>query len=256
MSFGEILDQGFKVLKDHFVLLTSLMATVYVPYSVLGALVKPSVAERGVPSLLNTTGIFMGSLGVLMLVCALPYAQLAVTRAVSDAYLSKPTTFLDAYRAAGPMYTPYLGTCFLMGVCLIGLAILLLVPMVYFAVCWLLVGPIAVVEGTFGRAAMKRSRALTDGYWWRTLGAIFVSSLLGGIVEAGVQLVLGSIPILGPMLTGLVQSIVSTYSSIVMVVVYVDLRCRKEDFDLELLAARVAAGTTGAVTPAVTAGQL
>jgi hypothetical protein len=63
--------------------------------------------------------------------------------------------------------------------------------------------------------------------------------------------VLGSIPLLGPALTGVVQSITAAYTSIALVVLYVDLRCRHEDFDLQLLATQVAKGAPVSRAPAV-----
>lgn len=253
LSFGEILDQSFKVLKDNFVVLTGIMALFYVPYTLLMSLVTPSTPD-GVPRAPDLGTLLPTLVGLLALAAVAPLAQLAVTRAVSEAYLSAPFTLAEAYRTAFKSYVAYVGTCLLVGLAVFGLMLLLIVPGIYFVVAWSLVGPVAVVEGVFGSAAMKRSRALTKGYWWRTWSVLFVATFIAGVVGAGVSAVLGSIPLLGPLLTGCVQSITTAYTSIALVVLYVDLRCRHEDFDLQLLASQVAKGAPVAGTPAVNAG--
>jgi hypothetical protein len=253
LSFGEILDQSFKVLKDNFVVLTGIMAVFYVPYALLMALITPDPAAgaAGIPA----WGVLVPAmLGVLVMLAVLPLSQLAVTRAVSEAYLNTPLTLGEAYKAAVKCYGQYLGTCLLVGLAVMGLMFLLFVPGIYFGVAWSLVGPVAVVEGVFGGAAMKRSRALAKGYWWRTWSVLFVATIIAGIVSAGVGAVLGSIPLLGPVLTGGVQSIAAAYTSIALVVLYVDLRCRHEDFDLQLLANQVAKGAPLAREPAMGTG--
>jgi hypothetical protein len=250
LSFGEILDQSFKVLKDNFVVLTGIMALFYVPYTLLMSLITPT-APSGVPEPPSMGVLLPALLGALAMFAVMPLSQLAATRAVSEAYLSAPFTLAEAYRAALKSYVPYLGTCLLVGLALMGLMLLFIVPGVFFGVAWALVGPVAVVEGTFGTAAMKRSRALTKGNWWRTFGVLFVAAFIAGMVSAGVTAVLGSIPLLGPALTGVVQSITAAYTSIALVVLYVDLRCRHEDFDLQLLASQVAKGAPVARAPAV-----
>lgn len=253
LSFGEILDQSFKVLKDNFVVLTGIMALFYVPYALLMALVTPA-APDGVPQAMGVGVMAAGLLGMLAMFAVLPLSQLAVTRAVSEAYLNTPLTLGEAYRTALKSYMPYLGTCLLVGLAVLGLMFLLIVPGIYFGVAWSLVGPVAVVEGVFGTPAMKRSRALTKGYWWRTWSVFFVATLIAGVVSAGVGAVVGSIPLLGPTLSGLVQAIAAAYTSVALVVLYVDLRCRHEDFDLQLLASQVAKGAPAAGSPVVGAG--
>ncbi len=255
LSFGEILDQSFRVLRDNFAVLTTIMAIFYVPYSLVMPLLKPR-AEAGVPEVPDFGAAMIGLAEMLLMFAALPLTQLAATRAVSDAYLNAPMTVAEAYRAALKIYARYMRTCLLVGLALLGAFFLLIVPALYFGVSWAVVGPVGVVESTFGRAAMKRSRALTKGHWWRTCGVFLVAFVIAAVVGAGVNSVLGAIPVLGAALTGLVQSIAGAYTSIVLVVLYVDLRCRHEDFDLQLLASQVAASAALPRTGAIDAARV
>jgi MFS family permease len=251
LTFGGILDQAFRLMRDHFVTMTSGFVMVYVPYAVaLAALphAKPTAsplatAHRQVSSI----GGSMLALFVFAL-CA-PLAQLLVTAVITDLYLGQPTSLRAAARRARANYRPYLGTTFLMGIALCGAALLFVLPALYLGVCWSLVGPVAVVEGIYGQAALTRSRALVKGYFGRTLGVLFVATFLVSAISAGLRVAFAMIPWLGPALTGAVQGVCAAYASAVVVVLYVDLRSRHEDFDLQLLAAQVANTNGGEARP-------
>src|SRR5207253_4598999 len=84
-------------------------------------------------------------------------ATAAITRAVADNYLGRPTGFSEAYRRIGQSWLPLLGTLFLAAILGIGLFIWFLVPCVgwatglgvlafYGAVIVPLVAPIVVLE--------------------------------------------------------------------------------------------------------------
>ena len=240
LSFGEILDESFKVLKDHFVTLVGICAALYVPFTIVSALVVPAT-EPGVPKPPSLAALGPTLITTLIFLSLFPLTQLAVTRAVAAAYLDTPMTPGEAYRGSIKLYGGYAATLLVSGIAIFGASMLLVLPGIYFAVCWALVGPIFVIEGLRGRAAMRRSRSLMKGYWWRTAGVYVLIGLINGLVVAGVQTVLGAVPILGPALSGVVQSVSTAYAEITLVVLYVELRCRVEDFDLQRLANEVAA---------------
>lgn len=237
-SFGGILDQGFRLLRDHFKSLTVGFLLLYVPYTALNHYIGMGQNE-GVPAM----GQVLAFVGLtLVLLAIMPLMQVTVTIAIADAYLSRPTSFGSAFARARKLYLPYLGTFFLMMFALMGLFLLLFVPGLIFSGYWMLIGPVAVIEGVFGGAAMKRSRALVRGYWWRAVGVAFVSTLLVSLVSGMLDFAFSFIPLIGPLLSGAVQGVTATYAAAVIVVLYVDLRCRHEDFDVQLLAQQVAEG--------------
>jgi len=97
-----------------------------------------------------------------------------------------------------------------------------------------------VLERTFGLRALKRSRELVRGSGARTLGVFLAGSLAVGVLSGILQLALGRVPVLGPIGMGLALSAGASYSSAVLALLYFDIRCRKEAFDLEHLAELVA----------------
>ncbi len=194
----------------------------------------------------------------------------ALTAFVADRYLGKQTTTKQALRVAvrrGPLMMLYsfitilLATLF--GTLLAFGAILLFAVhpvlgvvgfvLAFAGFAWMMnaatvAGPAIIVEGCGPFKAVKRSFQIVRGLWWRTLGC----RLVGWIVTAIPILMISSI--LAGFLTfaggnnesfrwvwsaiaGTVgASIVAPISAAISVLIYVDLRIRKEGFDLEMLA--------------------
>jgi uncharacterized membrane protein len=55
--------------------------------------------------------------------------------------------------------------------------LVLIVPGIYLAVRWYFVPQAVVVEGTRGTAALSRSSALVEGFWWRTFGLVVLANI-------------------------------------------------------------------------------
>ena len=226
LSFTEVLDRAFAVLRDQFWLLVGISAVAWVPYGVLLALAGP----KGL-------GFQAAALLVLMVLGPVAYTALAV--AVAAVYLGSPVTVSEAYRSTRAILVSIVGTYLLMYVFLVLLTILLVLPAVYFAICWVLVSPVMIVEDCFGRAALRRSRTLVSGSWWRTFGLMVVVGLITAVPAGALQLFWSYIPFFGPILNAGTQAVTSSYSLVVLVVYYFDRRCRTEDFDLHHLAQQI-----------------
>ncbi len=237
MSFGEILDMGFRILRNHFVLLVGLEAIVFVPPRVVTDLLT-----RGG----DFTDPFMVLSGMLPVFLALlilqPIIMAAITHAVSESYLSRSVTFGSALRFALRIVLPLLGTWILASlIVMVGFA-LLIIPGLILLLGFAVLTPLMVTEGVFGFAAMERSWALMKGNMLRALGLMIVTGILSGALTAGVDLIAGFIPIVGSVVAGAVQGAANAFWTAALVVLYFDIRCRKEAFDLEHLAQQVESG--------------
>ena len=235
LSFAEILDTAFALLRDHFVVLVAIAAFVYVPFSIAqAALIN---LEPGTPpGTLYWIGI---ALAFIIMIVGGPLAQLAVTFTVAETYLGGKLTIAQAYSKSASLYLPYVGTMLLLVLGMLAGFLLFIIPGIYVAVLWMLVGPVAVIEGIYGPRAMGRSRTLMRGNWWRGASIVFLAALLGSVILAGFDFIFAFIPVIGPVLSGVIQSVVFAFNSAVLVLLYFDLRCRHEDFDLRHLVAQI-----------------
>lgn len=205
-------------------------------------------------------------------------ATAACYRAVGDAYLGgKPgwreslryglrrlhsvawITFLITLATVGIFFAGFLGIAFVVAlgggggaIAILVLGMLGLIPLVlwlYFA--WSVAIPAMLTEDARGTKALGRSFRLVKGRWWPVFGILLVASVATGIIAS----ILGIIPeivLLGDLgnselealaLRGLstaIASILTTpFIAAVTVVLYFDLRVRKEGFDLQLLAQQI-----------------
>jgi len=236
MSFGEILDTGFRVVRNHFGLLVGIASLVYLPLALLTA-----VASIG-PAVAASTALLVAAIPtILFALVAEPIVTAAATFAVGELYLGRSPSFADALRVSFAIILPLLGTSLLAWLCIAGGFVLLIVPGVYLAFAFILIRQIMVLERVFGVAALRRSRELMRGNLWRGAGILFVGVLIANVLAGVLQLALRFVPFIGPLATGLAQAASAAYVSTVGVLLYFDIRCRKEGFDVEHLARLVQA---------------
>jgi hypothetical protein len=234
MAFAEVLDTGFRLLRDHFGLLIGISAALYVPAAVFQAVMQ-SLAKSGSPGVL----LAAGALGGLVIVAVSPIVSVAITFALGEVYLGREVTIGEAFRKGLGILAPVLGTSLLAGLATAGAALLLIVPGIYVGLGFVLLSQVMVLEGQFGGAALRRSFALMKGERLRALGIFLVLSILSAVLSFGVQLALGLVPVVGPIGSGLVSALSGAFAAAVFMALYFDIRCRREAFDLEQLATLV-----------------
>jgi len=242
MSFGEILDTGFRLVRDHFGLFLAIGAVMYVPLGFAGYVLEGAFANAAA-SPDAALGVALTGLG-LGLASALvsPIVVAAITHAIAEKYLGREATFGSSLRVSISILLPLLGTFLLYTLAILGGFFLLLIPGFYFMLAFLLVNQVMVIERTFGTRALRRSRELMRGHLMRGFGILFVAMLIMMVLQTGVDLALSALPVVQPLGTGLVQAVSFAFYSAVGVLLYFDLRCRKEAFDLEHLSRVVAEG--------------
>ena len=203
--------------------------------------------------------IFAGTAGLTSLISLFlgVLATAAITKAVADQYLGRSPSIADSLAFARGRWGTLLRMLFLEGlIVLLGL-IALVIPGVYLFIAFTVAGPVLILEGIGARDSLRRSRNLVRGRWWPVLGVLILSALvnflLGGILGLILQPVLEGVETvrthilvtsLGDMIT---QILAAPLGAAVTVVLYFDLRARKEGFGLHDLQAATA--TPGGAQP-------
>jgi hypothetical protein len=113
-------------------------------------------------------------------------------------------------------------------------AVLLVVPGVIVGVLLVVSVPALVVEGGRARHALSRSVDLVGGHWWHTFGTVLLAWLLLGLVvvlvDAGVGR-LGRGWLAETVAQALSITLVTPFAALVGLLLYLDLRSRKESRD-------------------------
>lgn len=245
MSFAEILDTALRLITNHFVLFVGLFALMNVPMGLVTDYLTPNLPQPGeevaadqAVDLVNS-GIALVLANVLLLSVLYPIALAATTHAIAEQYRGRDIGFGDALQYATAHLLPLTGTWMLASL-IIALGFLaLIIPGIYLALSLALLWPIMVVEKAYGMQAIRRSRTLMSGNFARAFGIFFVAFLIGAVLGGGAQIVLGQVPLVNVVAVPLVQSVSAAYATAAQIVLYFDIRCRQEGFDIEHLASLV-----------------
>jgi hypothetical protein len=237
MSVGEILDTGFRLLRNHFGLLASISAIAYGPLGILQlAGAQFTGVNQGQAGGLTIPLLVVIGIMALVLLIAFPISATAMTMALGDLYLGRPTSAGQALRQSWAILLPVVGTNLLSSI-LVGLAMLLLViPGIWLLFVYWVSPQVMVIERTFGTAALRRSGELMKGNKGRGLVIGFVVLMLMSVVSGGATWALHAWPSINAVASAAVGIATYAFLYAVKVVFYFDVRCRREAFDLEHLA--------------------
>jgi hypothetical protein len=129
----------------------------------------------------------------------------------------------------------------------VAMVVVMLVAGLYIGVRLAMSVPAAVIEGRRWPQAMTRSWSLVHGHWGHVVATLFlawlatglVGSLLVGLTAGFSGLLLGDGWLVRMLLQAAVMSLVVQYLLIVWVLLYLDLRTRKERLDFDTLKAEL-----------------
>jgi hypothetical protein len=241
MAFAEVLDSAFQLLRDHFVLLVGTSAITLVPVQ-LGILLFPRVTLRGAGAIV---------VGALLILIISPFVRALQAFVIGELYLGRSVSLGQAYGKILRIFFPLTGTIFLSSLAIMGATLLLVVPGIYFGLAFVLINQVMVFERTFGAQALSRSRELMQGNFLRAIGILLLEVVMSWTLTFGVGLALRLVPWpwLHALAAGISASVASAFGAAALVVLYFEIRCRKEAFDLEHLARLVEVGDNLAAAP-------
>ena len=231
-DLAALLSETFRIYQNSFLLLLSVSVIGHIPFFI-GAFLSDDLQ-------VVITVFALGFLaGVL--------ASAATTYIVAGGYLGYRGTAASGYAAAlrfGPslllstlIYAAAVGAAVLLSFVIIGIPLL-----VFVLVSWFFYVQAVMIEGKRPMEALSRSWDLVRSNWLRVLGigivyvaitviAVFAASL-PGLLVSGVE----DTTVMGNLLTTAGSAIVAPFSYVGTVVVYMDLRARKEGYDVDSLA--------------------
>jgi len=212
---------------------------------------------------LSFGAIFLGA-GVAGLIWWLgtTLSNAALIKSVSESYLGGDATVGEAYRFVLPKLWRLVWAGILVGLIVFIGILLLIVPGVILAICLALTTQAIVVEDVTAKGGMSRSMKLASGNRGKVCGLLVLLGIIGAIVgwtfgAAGEAL--GSLVSAQSGMTAMVisqsssligQVLVAPIGAAAMILLYYDLRIRKEGFDLEMLAKSLGSSPTATVPDA------
>ncbi|GAC1323408.1 MAG: glycerophosphoryl diester phosphodiesterase membrane domain-containing protein [Thermoleophilaceae bacterium] len=278
LGIGELLDIAINIFTKNAVTLFKVASAVVVPLQLLSvivllltvsdpALIRPNAfgGGGGTRQLNSSDGsALLAGFAAVTVIGALLFvlATAACFKAVSDAYLGERPEWRRSLSFARKHLLSIVWLAILTFACLLLALIPLGIPAVWLYVSWAVATPALLFEDCRGRKALGRSFRLVRRRWWPTFAALLVAFILAGIVNAILSAlfsalastgagdsVLGAAVLNG--LSGTVAQVLTTpFTAAVAVVIYYDLRVRKEGFDLHLMMDRLSSAPQDAAPPA------
>jgi len=121
--------------------------------------------------------------------------------------------------------------------------LLLIIPGILWMLSYSLIVPAIVIEGQNSTSSLRRSRDLIQGYRGKTFCILLIVNLLQVVLGGGVGVVAGiffssetgSGAVLSSAMNNLLSIFLTPLGIIAAILLYYDMRIRKEGFDLEML---------------------
>lgn len=235
ISVWSILERALKLYVANFVHFIAILAVAQVP----AALLRPTQTALGVRPAAFVFAVVVFCLGIL--------SQGALVKSVSEAYLGNKTTLSGSYRSA-LRKLPTLVWATILVLVVIGIGYLFcFAPGIIFSIWLMLTIPAIVLEDMKATQAMGRSKRLVSGYFFKVLWLLIVVGALTLIALLPCFFVRGAVARVAegdPAVSGAMVRMVFVLVLIILtsigiastVVLYYDLRNRKEGLDLATLA--------------------
>jgi hypothetical protein len=211
---------------------------IYLAPLLVAHILNSSIKDTGTP------GAVIGGFSVFF---ASMFVTFPTTVAVSEICLDIKPTVGRSYRRAFAQPGKLIGSYLLAMVIILVGFLVLIIPGLVFSVWYTFIAPAVVLESLAGRAALKRSRELGRGYYLRNFGILFLGillvmvltlllSLLIGVAFGIVAHFLGIGLGLAEFLGGVCGLVMAPPFSILTVLLYYDMRARKEGYAAAQLA--------------------
>ena len=236
-SNSEVLDAAFEIFRSHFAVFFAIGVIATLPGALSFFLTggKPSALALNSPTFPLVAGMTLGSLILY------PFITAAITAAASFAYLGQPVDIVSATRAAFRhpfrVFFVELRKGIFMG---LGFVLFLIPTFIVFK-RYFAVPATTVLEDSGVSRSVHRSRELSAGNGSRIFALLFGTWCFIFIVSIMMQTMAGAIRlgILGSALYLVVLAAITPFYSILAVVLYYDIRIRKEAFDIDLMSQEI-----------------
>ncbi len=257
---GEILSAAFGLYRKHWKALITIVAIITVPLTVIREVLTRALASSTtttetvngvrVPVVTRSFGALLA--GVVILAFFSVFVSLvlqgAIGRACARTLLGQDISPEEAFRFGTKRALPILWVSFLTGLVIAVFGLLLVLrafgAIVFAVIAVFLFTRLAVsvqalvVEDQRGTKALRRSFELTQGRFWHVLGAVLLAGIIAAIVSGVITAIGAAGGIVLRIIFAAIASVITTpFTALVGVLIYIDLRARKESLGPDGLAA-------------------
>jgi hypothetical protein len=274
LPLGELLDETFKLYRQHFNVIAGVAVAVILPnlilslvsgeyranpFTYLQQVIQNANDPVALQAIQDRQAQYSSSplylLTIVVAILMVPFTHGALYRAATSLAAGNPETIGSALAGTARRYFAIWGIILLAGCVAAGGILIITIPVVIWVlVRWSVATPALFAEGIGPVKSLGRSWKLVQDNWWRTVGIVIVVAIMVGLIELALAALFGGIATVVPGLSDdiraglvtsvvtLVDAVVSAITPIAITMLYLDLRVRKEGLDLDQLARQAASG--------------
>ena len=253
---GDILSAAFDLYKRYWQTFIQIVAIVVVPLTLIQAFLGDQLTSESNVVVNQTTGqvtitdtgTFWTAVGgsIVVLLIGVLITQVltgAIARAAAGSLVGETPTPSDAFKYGFHRLGSIILIGLLVALIVAGGFFLLIIPGIIFAVKLSVSIPALIVENRRGTDAISRSWNLTGGHFWHVLGTWIVAYIIAAIVTAILTAFGGDNWFVRGILSSIASVITTPFVALVTVLLYLDLRSRKEALSEEVLRRELAASS-------------
>ena len=240
-DLGQLIDATFKVYGKAIIPFFAIALIPQIP-SMLSLAVGGPAEDASVADATLTDASLTDTILTLASVLIGIVAGAASVFCVGQVLAGRNVDVMDCYGRALSVLLPLLATTIIIGLALVGSAILVLVligiPLFFFVlVIWFFAVQAVAIESKSTFDALRRSQELVKGNWWRVFGIGVLFILLGIALLVPpiiVSVIVGSVnEVLSSVVMVVAFALVTPVLYIGSTLLYIDLRARKEGYGLQ-----------------------
>jgi hypothetical protein len=241
---GEILSTAFEIYRTNAQNLLMIVAIVVVPLTFISAFIGGVVFAPETETVTvfgeSVETVSARSFGAAMIVLFVgtvigviinAVLQAAIMRGAAQGSIGDRVDIDASYKWGFARFGSVLLISILVGLAVLGGLILLIIPGLIFMVMFAVAIPALVVENLRGTDAMSRSWNLVKGHFWHAVGVIILAAIITAVVGGIIGAIGGAISsnwFVSWIFQAFAQIIVAPFAAIVSVLLYLDLRARRE----------------------------
>lgn len=184
LSLGKLLSLSWELFVKHFSTIASITLIVSIPINfILGFVLLPPATNFSPEAMSQFGGYF--KIALLLETFFGVLAVLAIAKVIQASFEQTSLNFKTALGQAVQLWPKIIGTELLLGLYLTGLTLLLVIPGVIYFVYWSFVSYAVALRQKAGGEALKYSKEIVTGRWWRVFGfGVALGLVMMGLVFA------------------------------------------------------------------------
>ncbi|MFT3890245.1 MAG: hypothetical protein QM730_01315 [Anaerolineales bacterium] len=250
LEVSEILDRALRIYRAKFISLLGIVAAMMIPQGILLLISTLYLSDTRIVQ--NLTSLIFQNLAMVALIVAISNVNLGKDFTIRSAYSEGTKHFWSVIGASFLIGLAIAVPMILFGICVVTavprafwIILLFIPPAIFISTRWSVTSSAIVLENNGSSAGLRRSWDLTADFFWRVFGTSFLAQLLAILLMVIPVLFLNyllgltglsfkAIELIGVVVQQLGQILILPFTIAVQVLIYYDLRIRKEGFDLLL----------------------